>query len=518
MNDIIRWCFREGKKASSLPPDKQAEIESFVKKRLEAQQEEEISRWSMIGSYLVKKREETAKKLAEAAGKYSIPAYSVSLVYGILFLLLIAVLIASEFFLVRWTLSPFGFSFEASLIAISLTLIGMLAVERYLHLISESKPNYYKKFNLHMVVVSLVVFLAAGLLLSHTRGLLLKASSRALDASDLSNQVSTAARFYQESSYIPFAMGFIAVSLSLVAGVCLHDAVNRIATAVPPIRFAEQLKKEDCEILSAGLRLQEANTLVAKGLAEFERGRTGAEDKKESLFISPIFILIFALILVLILTAVARGEEIASICIVLFDLSSSSQCSDYTGAREFEKNFAFVIEIIKALEPGAGIRIIGITDHSLEKPYVILRGEIPKEKGAFGEKTAKAKLSLIEKWKSISLKPTAKQTDIFGALYLASNMLEGEKGKKKIVILSDMRNTTSVDIESPAYIEESAIKKAEEKGLIPKLEGAEIYALGVSTCGKSFRYFESLKSFWQAFLEKSGASLRAFTFERKIIF
>ena len=78
-----------------------------------------------------------------------------------------------------------------------------------------------------------------------------------------------------------------------------------------------------------------------------------------------------------------------------------------------------------------------------------------------------------------------------------------------------MRSTTYINLESLSTIDGAIINKVAEEGLIPNLKGIEVWALGVTACGKDMKYWLSLKKFWESFFKKSGAVLQFFTMERR---
>jgi hypothetical protein len=510
LDGILSACYRQGKRASKLPPEKQAELEASLREKLEAEREEELRSLNIRGACLTKEREELLQRLSDLSQGHTFAGHLQSYYYSLLYLLSLIPCLFAEFALMTWTLSPFASPAEAVLIASVATFAGMLAFELFLNLIHQQKRELESKIKLQAVYASIVFLIASALLFAAVRGFLLRMPS----SEDPNQIVASSNKFYESTSFFPYALALLSLSLCIVMGVVLREGFSRFIFSGPVVRLAKRIGRLDHDIAHTRISIERINSLVAKGISEFRRGLAEGKRSNDSLFLSPLFIVLLSLVLVLIITAVARGEDSF---FILFDLSSSTNCSDYEGKDEFKKNFDFVPEIIKRLEPGDEIEVIAITEKSFEKPFVILTASLPREKGKFGEKLAQAKLSLIENWSKADLKPTAKATDIFGALSLVSFMADSEK-PAKIVLLSDMRNSVGVNIESPLLINPSLIEEVEKNRLIPNLKGSEVWALGVSTCGKNPSYFSSLKAFWERYFEKAGAFLRAFSAERKVLF
>jgi hypothetical protein len=106
-------------------------------------------------------------------------------------------------------------------------------------------------------------------------------------------------------------------------------------------------------------------------------------------------------------------------------------------------------------------------------------------------------------------------TDIFGAISLSSVLLAGKQGK--LLIFSDMRHCTKdFNLEQPPSIEyEKILPKVMKAGLIPHLEGARVWCLGVHSVGKTPAYWQGLRSFWTRYFEKAGVKELTYSMERR---
>jgi hypothetical protein len=506
------WCRRQGHKAQKKPPEKQKEVAENTQNKLEVTQNKDTNKWNIRGSFLVKLREEFRKKKDAICEGLSSAAHKIIFLKGMFFLSFCLLLLAGEFFLLKWTLSPYGLTFENLLIAGAISIIGMITTDKFLSQIKKIKPESYQKYLLYILIFSLILIIFSGVLLAHTRGALLQAQT---SGQELGEQIDTAERFYQKTSYLPFVMAAMTIALSMIMGIVLHQALTKVITSGNVLILERKIKRTEEKILHAKMMLEELEFLVRNGMAEFYIGLNDDLPRKRSFRLSPVFAVLLALLLLLFLVvAIARGYERQSVNI-LIDLSTSSLSVDYAGRSDFQKNISALHDIVKRIEPGTRLKITAITEKSFEKPYIILDEYLPEDKGAFGEKLARAKLTLMEKLEKLDLKPTAGGTSIIECLNLVSFMLSEEQGTKKLIILSDMRNTSGFDLENPSFIDEQILREVEEADLIPRLDGVEVWVLGASPCGKTLRYYKSLRSFWEKFFEKSGAHLISFSMERE---
>jgi hypothetical protein len=139
---------------------------------------------------------------------------------------------------------------------------------------------------------------------------------------------------------------------------------------------------------------------------------------------------------------------------------------------------------------------------------------VPNDPGYFGERLIAAHNRILGAWiqKAAHLRPDFKQTDIFGALELASQLFAEEPGaiRKQLIIFSDMRESVpGLDFERlkliPAYVDESG-----RCGELISLTDVYVYAAGVDGAGKSMAYWDSLHRFWLVYFHLTGAVLGSF--------
>ncbi len=201
--------------------------------------------------------------------------------------------------------------------------------------------------------------------------------------------------------------------------------------------------------------------------------------------------------------------------VIAIDLTRSVATQGPDGKTDFQKNVDGVIGVLAQVPLGARITIIGITDRSNAEPYMLMRAQVPRDSGYFGENLASARRELVRAWlhKAAKLTPSFKQIDIFGSLELASQLFaeNPNANRKELVIFSDMRESMpGVDFEQmklvPGY---PALKvKCVEP---PDLRGVRVSLAGVDGFGKSIVYWNSLRRFWAGYFESAGATFESFS-------
>jgi hypothetical protein len=513
MENILKQAYRDGRKAASLDPQQQQERRANVLERTEALANEMIEKLKIQGSLIIEEIKQLAGRFERLLMGRTPEAHEQNLRMGRVYLALFIVILAAESWLLKWTFRPFDLGVESFVISLGLMLCGTAAIEEYLRALSSRNPATFNKWRLWLVFFSAIFFIVSLLLLSNARAALISANAH---GESLEAQVSTANRFYAHTSFVYIAIALGSLAIVFVAGLLLHEAISRTLVSGPVVSHAKRIKEREQAIGRIASSIKEYEALPKKAVSEYDRGALDGPRSEENFLLSPVAMILIALGLILVIAVFARGEEISNQSVVLlFDLSGSIQGADYLEKTEFQKNLQFVEEIIKKLELGTHLRIFGITEQSFEKPFIILDQEISKARGYFSEKNAREKLLVINAWKKLKLEAKAKGTDVFGALIYASLLFDKEQGQRKLIILSDLRNTTEIDFETPQIISEKAFRAVEEKGLIAELRGVEVWAIGVSTINKPFLYWNSLKEFWIKYFEKAGAHLVSYSAERR---
>ena len=146
---------------------------------------------------------------------------------------------------------------------------------------------------------------------------------------------------------------------------------------------------------------------------------------------------------------------------------------------------------------------------SYAQPYILMQAHVPDDAGYFGERLTATRNQLVRAWKlrSAHLDARFPQTDIVGALQLAAQIFgqRPDAGRKTLVFFSDMRQSTpELNLESPKIVPAFATVAA-RCGKLPDLHGVRVDLLGVDGAGKSSAYWQSLRGFWEGYMQAAGA-------------
>lgn len=184
-----------------------------------------------------------------------------------------------------------------------------------------------------------------------------------------------------------------------------------------------------------------------------------------------------------------------------------------------------VKKIIGSLEPGDRFRLAEITGSSAADFDFVLKTRIPKNppynvletneaeyKDTVNKLDQKRKLirqKLLKQTKSeLAKRPSAMQTDLFGAIYTASLYLSDKKGKKILVVLSDMIEENAHwrfnKVKWTPTLEQKILSREEKSGLVPNMHGIEVYVVGAR--GNSLEVMQNIRHFWEAYFKKAGAT------------
>jgi hypothetical protein len=225
-------------------------------------------------------------------------------------------------------------------------------------------------------------------------------------------------------------------------------------------------------------------------------------------------------IVTLFLGIFGHGQERVGIrldVVVLLDLSESEAVKGYDSRGEFEKNVRTVSSTMAALPAGSKVSVIGITNDSFATPDIILSAELAGDEGYFRERLAKGRAVLLHAWqtRSAQLAPRHAQTDILGALLVASEVFRGSPdGRRKIlIVLSDMKQATrAVNLERQSEVQTAvAMHQVANSKLLADLDGVDVYAEGVDGASESVSYWQSLHDFWSAYFARARATVKAYS-------
>lgn len=464
--------------------------------------------------------------------------------WGGMFVLAVAVAVLSAWWSVNWYLS---LTWEKTLIAVTLFVLPLIGWMAFLTFAGEQVEyrnlrRLFAGLGLGIILCSAV----AGVLLGAGRmaGTALEEEQRQSitsttgDLTDQAGATLSERRIGRVKSLLALA-SVIAVSLltiagEIAAGIAFHIYVKRMTvvwTVAPYYRehgeLQECLVENACqreevrrqpELLHArltaeGLR-QQAD--AARLIEEADRAQEAADAKENSLGTLMkrvgLVVAIGLLVMLGLAALVFADERPPNLTVAIIDLSVS------TGDREFEANVKAVEGIIRRMSAGGSrLVVLGITEASFKAPP-LLSETSPKDPGRFGEYQAVWQQKATQKWQktAAALKPSAKGSDVFGALARAALEFEGASpDAQSLIILSDMRHVgRGFDLERPIPDPRAVVGRAEREGLVPRLDGVKVWVLGAHTAAIDEREWQRLKTFWAEYFRRSGAELETFSANR----
>ena len=206
--------------------------------------------------------------------------------------------------------------------------------------------------------------------------------------------------------------------------------------------------------------------------------------------------------------------------VVLVDLSRSVGTTGPDEHSEFQKNIEALSQLLKQVPAGSKVAVVGITDDSFGRPYILLSAALTSEPGFFGEKLDLGRRQLQAAWKNRSrdLSPSFAGTDLIGALVVAGHIFDehGALSRRVLVILSDMwqesrdfnfRGTKNFCDRSTSVV---------LRGPNAHLNSVNIYALGVESSGHSKQEWTCAHNFWVSYFAETGARLSRYTMLRDL--
>jgi len=410
---------------------------------------------------------------------------------------------------------PFRLGWTARLVCIGIALITPYAVHELL--------EAWNGEHLLKGIIT-IVFLAAvsgGALLAGIRADLLARQVQDISPAVVIDGENSATdqpheSFYEETrDAMRLLMVLLALAIDLGAGVAIHRAVELADNSGQDFR---QIQAE-LDAVNEGLREIVAElTSRTNGPAQFEARfwrdfyrAMLTQSKKRAVS----KILGISLCLILLSGARAFGAEKLNLVVAL-DLTASEGIKGHDGRSQFENNTAAVEKLLGSLPADSKVTVIGITDDSLGRPYILLSATISDDPGYFGERLASARRQVVLAWRKQASRigATAKHTDILGALLLASELFRREGPEKRVLVLySDMRNTTNdlnLELETAPNMQAS-LRTLDRQGLVPNLRGVVTFVLGADAAGVQVRRWNRVKQFWDSYFVETGAVLRCYS-------
>ena len=396
---------------------------------------------------------------------------------------------------------PYDLGFKAHFICIGLVIATCLSMEGTL-------LSFYSRKWLPFSIsgVALLCFLVAhfqfGLIRAKLFGAIMESSHS----------------FYQLSSGIlAVALPLFSVGVELAAGLTLFRVIEWLYS--PEVRAHRKREKEMKKMIQCDFEINRRESRARIEAIDFllrtkygkEEERTSREKKWAVIFLL-IFIFVFLLSF---LAGRAFGKEYATDTVMVLDATGS------TGQEELEKNKDAAAEYIKGIQPRSRLSVVAVTDRSYSRPVILLRRSTGEKPGYFGEIIEKERQEILAEFreKSKDLKAVYKNSDVLGAISLASVILgESRASRKLLIIYSDMRHVTKeLDLESPDQIDpDKMLEKVESLGLVPDLEGVDVFALAVLTQKKMPAAWSALRKFYEGLFLRSGASLKKYSITREV--
>ncbi len=530
-----------GRMAYHLPPDEQKTFRDTVIAKAKAAIEQNKAKIILNLRVL----EEKAKEILEQLGGMgSFLEGKVESIFRWLFMgFWLLTSLAGEYVIWVWTLETFRLGrIETNLVA---STIIASSLEGLHHFLTYSRKQFPSLDNQLFLVLGCLIWVSIFLLIfvaADIRGNLWHMTSTASLLSSPEQILKNVEEFYGKSSRnFTFLMVILSSLVTLISSITYHDLRGRFFHGLRYGYLLKELKQVGVETGILNEEMIRQDSLLQKFISDFDVGfakekiqqsqsikenlvptaptqarRTNMENRKNLVpAFLPILLIILA-ILLFIAIKTARGDTV-----IAFDLSISSGAVDYSGRdTEFEKNVRGVEDYIKTnTSPNQNVKVIGITEDSFGRRYILVDGEISKDKGVFGENLARDRLSLLNQFKKHDLKPNAKMTDLFGAMQLAEVLFSSSKTENRLIVFSDMRHFgPGIDFETPRVIDvNSTLKEVMQKRLVANLTGVKVWCLGVHSVGKTPAYWKSLRDFWNRYFQEAKVSeLKAFTMERRI--
>jgi hypothetical protein len=496
---------------------------AWEKKRIETQNRSEITALKARGTQLVERRVDLQAEIRQL-GPIAGPARPRG--GRVYYWLAVAVLFTASVFFAHLSLAPFGLGWEAWALAVGMGIITAILTD----LVLEKTAS--KVLIWVFSIGALAASITGIIILAHVRGdilaLYLKNALSMGDGAGATNSAAAATFYERAIPQLRWLMGLLAVSMELGCGICLFEARKQDSDPFRQKRLErakEELDAMDNELVGTVRRLTELQNEAEVQEAVFYRQfYLGLFERiKQAGMLPVVLILLFGLSLIHAPAVKAQSVPSGTTNVVVaIDLTESVAGAGYDGRTDYQKDIDATCELIGHLPAGARFAVIAITDHSFSEPYILLQGQLPRNKGTllFEDRVAIARNRLASKLRTElqAVKPRFRKTDILGAFVVAADILRPWPGRKVLVVLSDMRQATGdLNLERPPLIAVApSLRRAEALVSVPSLAHVEVYALGVDAEGKSVAYWRSLRDFWTAYFSQTGATLRAYSVLRDL--
>lgn len=322
--------------------------------------------------------------------------------------------------------------------------------------------------------------------------------------------------FYEETLVLlRLVMALLALAMELGAGLALRDAWFLASdSGEDPRTIGQELEEVRHQMVNLLHEMAACENEAAIFVARFWR------DFYRSLLTHTVRGALTKVVLVTICVLLLGGSRSYAASpinlVVAIDLTRSVAVQGHDSRTEFGQNVAAVGRILAQVPAGSHVAIIGITDQSFTRPYILMDADISSDEGYFKERLSAARGALVARWRKLAgrLRPTALQSDILGACLVASQLFRQmpPDRRKQLIVFSDMRQATGdLDLEKDTVRVEGALSKVKRGGLLADLNGVEVRVFGADAVGKSPAYWRGLQGFWVEYFKESGARLSAYS-------
>lgn len=415
------------------------------------------------------------------------------------------------------TFALFGYAALATLgFALGMTagpvVVGYFAYE---HLLAR-----YRRLRMAITVASLVLFALGFFELAQARRLMLERIAHApAPASYVDNgpavpqNVPAPAAGKVSEAHIRRLEGDGLLSLMIAADLLLGFLVGEIAEVRADEDFAawKKLQAAEARLMSLAVERQaifsRMDIAKTRCIAGFLRAQEIMAHRKPRYPRTPI--VIFATLGLLTLhSSTAYGQRIKRDEAVLIDTSASIKPG------LFRQYIAATEKLLATAPSNTRVLVFRISGHSFGDEE-ILSGWTPGARGVFTDALNRARRQLVAAFasKAVHLAPTARNTDIFGALARVKVEFGAEAGGKSIPktvwIFSDMVNDTQ-EFPMPKLLQlgpRKMLQRARIEHLMLHLEHFSIRVQGASTAGLTPLNWLEIRKFWQMYFAAAGAQL-----------
>ncbi len=432
-----------------------------------------------------------------------------------------AILTVAAFIFSVLAFDPYRLGWKAWLYCLGISIVTPFLVDRILD--RWASPRLVNV----LATVAGVVAVASLVLLGEIRGDLLSQQLNAApavviqDAGDAAPSPAENTFYDRTLGLLRLVMALLAFAIEIGAGIAFHEAGQfGSPSGEDPIALRRELADVRERMIAHGHEVWALEHAGAAFEHEFWRDfyrslingvKRGALQK----------LLVVTLALGAFIQGKAEENEHLNV-VVLIDMSQSVAVKGYDRRAEFQKNVESVTSMLTALPAGGKITVVGITDNSFASPYILLSGELSSDPGYFHERLANGRGALVRAWRtrSAKLEPRYAQTDILGALLVASDIFEDSPhdGRRVLMVLSDMKQATPVlNVERiPIVRSKVTLLRVKQSKQLAQLAGVDVYIEGVDSAGESVAYWQSLREFWLGYFAQSGAAVRRYTVLRDI--